>query len=66
LYPCRDRYEEEEETLPVAVDVLFGKFHADGEYANGNDDASKLESNAAFASVNFPRMGVEDLQSVRT
>ena len=61
MYPYRDRYEEEEETLPVAVDVLFGKLHADGEYANGNDDASKLESNAAFASVVFPRTGVEDL-----
>jgi hypothetical protein len=64
-HPCRDRYKEEEKTLPVAVDVLLGKLDADGEYANGNDDASKLESNA-LATVIFPRTWVEDLQPERT
>jgi len=49
----------------MTVDVLFGKLDADGEYANGNDDASKLKSDAS-ASASFQRTGVEDLQPVRT
>ena len=44
-HPCHDRDEEEDKTLPVTVHVLFGKLDADGEYANGDDDASELESN---------------------
>jgi hypothetical protein len=51
----------------VAVDVLFWELDADGEYANGYNDASKLESNAfATRSAIVPRTGVEDLQPVRT
>ncbi len=52
----------------MAVDVLFGKFDSDGEYANGDDDASKLESNiiGALASAIFPRTGVKDFHTVRT
>ena len=49
----------------MAVDILFGKLDANSEHPNGNDDASKLKSNA-FAVVIFPQTGVEDLQPVRT
>ena len=48
----------------MAVDVLFGKLNADGEYANGNDNASKLKGNAFV--IAFPQTGVEDFQPVRT
>jgi hypothetical protein len=52
----------------VAVHVLFGKLDADGEYANGDDDASELESNIinAFVSAISPRTGVEDVCPMRT
>jgi len=47
----------------VAVHVLFRKLDANGEYANGDDDASELESNIinAFISAITPRTGVENV-----
>jgi hypothetical protein len=67
-HPCHDRDKEEEETLPVAVHVLFGKLDANGEYANGDDDTSELESNIinAFVSAITPRTGVENVCPVGT
>jgi hypothetical protein len=46
----------------VAVHVLFGKLDANGEYANGDHDASELESNIidAFVSAISPRTGIEN------
>ena len=67
-HPCHDRDEEEEETLPVTVHVLFGKFDADGEYANADDDTSELESNIinAFVTAISPRAGIKNVCPVRT
>ena len=47
----------------MAVHVLFGKLDAYGEYADGNDDASELESNIinALVSAITPRTGVENV-----
>jgi hypothetical protein len=47
----------------VAVHVLFGKLDANGEYANGDDDASKLKSNIvdALVSAITPRTGIENV-----
>jgi hypothetical protein len=52
----------------VAVHVLFGKFDTDGEYANGDDDTSELESNIinAFVISISPRAGVENVCPIRT
>ncbi len=67
-HPCHNRDKEEEETLPVAVHVLFGKLDANGKYANCDDDASKLESNIinAFVSAIPPRTGVENVRPIGT
>jgi len=50
----------------VTVHVLFGKLDADGEHANGDDDAGELESDSigAFVTVIPPRTGIKDVCSV--
>jgi hypothetical protein len=50
----------------VAVHVLFGKLDADGEYANSDNDASKLEGNIICILIDIisPRAGVEEVRSV--
>ena len=62
-YPCHGRDKEKKETLPVSVHVLFGKLHADGEYANSDDDAKELESNIidTFVTAISPRTGVKNV-----
>ena len=67
-YPCHNRDEEEEETLPMAVHVLFGKFNANSEYANSDHNTSELEGNIinALVGVISPRAGIEDVCSMWT
>jgi hypothetical protein len=52
----------------MSVHVLFGKLDANGEHANGDDDASKLEGNMidAFSIIVSPGPRVEDVCAIRT
>jgi len=51
----------------MTIHVLFGKLDANGEHANGDDDASKLESNMidAFSIVVSPGARIEDVCTIR-
>ena len=42
-HPYHYRDKEEEKTSPMSVHIFFREFDADGEHANGNDDAGELE-----------------------
>jgi hypothetical protein len=67
-YPCHHGYQKKCEALPMPHHVLFRKFHADGEYANSQDDPSKLEGNSVhsiFVTIS-PAMGVEYVCAVRS
>lgn len=65
-HPCHYGDKKKEEALPVAVHILFGKFDADSEHANSDDDASELEGNSisAFVTVIPPRTGIKDVCSI--